>query len=107
MHVDSLDTTFYANPADEELGLYLDQFAGLGLNDEKMVSVSGYVDSMGKNDGFVLDAGLRNVGVDTSGVAAMPDLEVDDRVLVTGEMDDADLFEKREILANDVTETSG
>lgn len=107
VYVEKLKTHFYANPADEEFTSNFAAMGGFSPEDDEWVSVSGFVESLAPSDGFALDVGLKNITVDASGAAVMPDLEEGDRVYVYGEMDDADLYEKREMLAQSVIETSG
>lgn len=98
--VDELSTYFYASSADEEGGYYSYPVANYA-NDDEWVAVTGTVVKE-TGDTMTIDTGGRDLTVDTHEVAF--DLAVDpgERVSVYGEMDDADLFESRELVASSV-----
>jgi len=104
VYLDKLNAYYYADPADEEGGFYAYPMARYAENDE-WVGITGTV--LSKNDdGFTLASGAQTLRVDTGDVDRPPLVDVGDRVSVYGEMDDADLFEGREILATSVVTLS-
>lgn len=98
---------FYANPADEE-GYYSPVLTPYGAADLTMagdwVSFIGTVASL-DGDTFTLDVGFRTVEVGTSDMKHNPlgdVVTVGDRVAVTGETENIDLFGGREVEAASV-----
>lgn len=111
VYVDSLNEYFYANAADEEEGVYL-QVLNDTLQDDEWVSLTGTVASINGKD-ITLDTGVYEYDVDASGLAYDPldangkeRIEVGERVVVFGRMDDADLFDDREIEASSISTLS-
>ncbi|WP_162914849.1 NirD/YgiW/YdeI family stress tolerance protein [Desertibaculum subflavum] len=100
VYVDKLHTYFYANPADEEGGYYNPPTSSLAT-DEEWVAMTGTVVRK-QGDELTLDTGTRNLTVDISEVPYDVFADAGDRITVYGEMDDADLFEGRELLATSV-----
>jgi len=112
VHIDGLNTYYYANAADEEGGYYSTMVTDF-VRDDEWLGVSGTVTAVQGRD-FVIDTGFDAVTVDTDTMAYDPlddvgrqRVDVGDRVAVFGEMDDADLFEAREILASSITMIEG
>jgi uncharacterized protein YdeI (BOF family) len=103
--VDQLDTYFYASSADEEGGYYSYPVSDYASDDE-WVTVTGTVVRR-EDETLTVDTGGQKLSVDVSSVGS--DLKVDPgaRVSVYGEMDDADLFEGRELVATSVVRLSG
>ena len=107
VQVDKLDTTFYADPRDEET-------LGLAVTVPITVSettVNGRVISMTEDD-FMLDTGMANLRVDIDDLASNPldddgFLQIDrgDRVSVTGDMT-SEFFEGRQLDADVIVELS-
>lgn len=108
VYVDSLRTQFYANADDEEdvtvpvIDYDILRTGGLSL--------TGTVQSIDGEE-FVLDTGVFDYRIDTQllfydpfDVAGTQHVAVGDRVSVTGSIDDADFFDKREIDATSLTE---
>lgn len=101
VYVDELDTYFYADPADEESGYY-SFTTELYPRDEDWVSLTGTV--LERNgDELRLDTGAWIYAVDLDDAGYNAAVGPGDRVSVRGEMDDADLFEGRQIEATSVT----
>ncbi len=109
VYVSSLNEYLYADPTDEEgdparSGNFTPGFF-TGADDGEWLSFSGRVTEI-KGDELSVDTGVSRLRVDTSvvpGALVAPSVSVGDRVLVTGEMDAADFFDKREVEANSVT----
>ncbi|SLK09580.1 DUF5666 domain-containing protein [Novosphingobium mathurense] len=110
VYVDDLHTLFYASADDEEDAVVpvvdYDVLRTGGL------TLTGKVQSI-NGDEFQLDTGLFNYRVDTDKLYYDPfddtgiqHITVGDRVSVTGTMDSADLFDRREIDATALTELS-
>jgi uncharacterized protein YdeI (BOF family) len=104
---------YYASAADEEDGYYSFPIAsydwGNGARDDEWVVFTGTVKRVEGNE-LTLDTGTRELTVDASTAAGGlldaegdPLVDVGDRVSVSGEMDDADFFDGREIEASSVT----
>jgi uncharacterized protein YdeI (BOF family) len=100
VYVEELDTYFYANPADEEGG-YSSYTSEFYPEDEDWVSITGTVLTRTGTE-LTLDTGLKQMSVDMSDTGFNPDIDAEDRVSVTGTMDDTDLFDEREIEATSV-----
>lgn len=107
--VPRLNEYIYADPADEEgdpsvtgrvvPGLFA------GASDGDWLSFSGNVTGV-DGDEIMVDTGMSVLRVDTSPVPGgliTPSVDIGDRVLITGEMDAASLFDRREVEANSVT----
>lgn len=97
---------FSANPADEEDGYYAYSVgyftSDAAAKDDEWVAFTGTVRSI-DDDEIAVDTGFRTIDVDLGdarGTEAA--IDVGDRVSVTGEMDDADLFDAREVEATSV-----
>lgn len=112
VYVDSLNEFFYASSADEEDGYY--SFAANDYWDGgEWVSMTGEVMSIdGKQ--FTLDAGIGEYIVDTDRLGYNPlddegaeQIDIGERVVVSGEFDGFDLFSDEEIEAEAVTTLSG
>lgn len=106
VYVPKLGEYFFASAADEEEGGYVYPVYTLPLGpvtDDEWVSLVGTVTSI-DGDEMVIDAGLREYAVDGSGTVLDTGelIDVGDRVSVTGEMDDVDLFDRRELEASSV-----
>ena len=110
VYVPRLNEYIYADPEDEEgdptvMG---DIAPGLfsGARDGDWMSFSGRVTGI-EGDEILVDTGMSVLRVDTRpaipGGLVTPSVSVGDRVLVTGVMDAAGLFDKREVEANSVT----
>lgn len=107
VYVDSLNEHFFASAADEEEATFVaivhDQ-----LVDDEYVSLTGKVTKVdGQN--IIVDAGLYEYDVDANGLSYNPfdnegaeRIQVGERVAVYGRMDDADLFDDREIEASSI-----
>lgn len=111
VYVDSLNEYFYASAADEEEGLYV-QVLNDTLEDDEWVSLTGTVASI-KGDNIMIDTGTYEYDVDANGLAYNPldatgeeRIEVGERIVVFGRMDDADLFDDREIEASSIATLS-
>lgn len=102
--VDELSTYFYASSADEENGYYSYPVSNYATDDEWITVTGTVVEDTG--DRITIDTGGRNLAVDTSDVAFGLEVDPGARVSVYGEMDDADLFEGREIVASSVVRLS-
>ncbi len=112
VYVPRLNEYLYANPADEEGDLSLTHHIApvhVPTADEgDWLSFSGRVTAV-DGDEIMVDTGISSLQVDTSpipGDLVSPSVEIGDRVLVTGEMDAADLFDDREVEANSITKLS-
>jgi uncharacterized protein YdeI (BOF family) len=109
VYVPSLNEYIYADPQDEDSDPSLRTNFALGLfagaKEGDWLSFSGRVTGI-EGDEILIDNGISTLRVDTSPIPdglVPPSVEVGDRVLVTGEMDAADLFDKREVEANAIT----
>jgi uncharacterized protein YdeI (BOF family) len=109
VYVKSLNTMFYASAADEEGGMSPVVMVD-PLTDGESVSLTGKVTAI-SGDELTLDAGLLNYTVDVGELGYNPldnagpqRISVGDRISVFGRMDDADLFDNREIDAKSITE---
>lgn len=100
IYVDKLNTYFHADPEDEEGGYYSYPVSRYATDDE-WLGVTGTVLSRSGDD-LTLDTGAATLRIDTSEVYGEVKADPGDRVSVYGEMDDADLFEGRELLASSV-----
>ncbi len=112
VYVDSLNEYFYASSADEEDGYY-SYVANDFWDGGDWVSVTGEVSAVDKGQ-FTVDAGVREYDVDISQLSYNPlddkgveKIEVGERVVVSGEFDDVDLFSDDEVQAEAVTTLSG
>jgi uncharacterized protein YdeI (BOF family) len=112
VYVNDLHRYFYASPADEEDGYYTYFLALDPITNHESVSLAGTVSSI---DGeiMMLDAGLQNFRIDTGTLGYDPfdstgleKVDVGDHVVVSGRMDDGDLFDHREIDATGMTKLS-
>jgi uncharacterized protein YdeI (BOF family) len=107
VYVDNLNTYFYASAADEE-----DPF--ITVTTPPVVSaivVQGIVTDVDDEE-FTIDTGLREIRVETDAMYYDPlddegfqQIDVGDRVSVTGNIDD-DFFEGRELVASSITTLS-
>ncbi|MDZ7752972.1 MAG: S1 RNA-binding domain-containing protein [Gammaproteobacteria bacterium] len=105
VYVEDIGTTFYSSSVDEE-----DAYAVVNLTTPIVVSatwVEGNVTDVNGEE-FSIDTGPRQIRVDVSEMPYNPlddkgyqKVEKDDRVRVTGNMDD-DLLEGRELMADSV-----
>ena len=109
VYVKSLNTFFTASALDEE-GAALPVWAIDPLTDGESVTLTGTVQAIDGEE-LTLDAGLYNYTVDTGPLDYDPldndgpqRITAGDRVTVYGRMDDADLFDTREIDARAITE---
>lgn len=110
VYVDDLHTIFYASAADEEdVAIPIVDYDVLRTGG---LSLTGTVQSI-DGDEFMLDTGAYDYKIDTAPLYYDPfdttgfqHIAVGDRVSVTGTIDDADLFERREIDATSLTELS-
>ena len=109
VYVKSLNTMYFASAADEE-GAVVPILSVDPLTDGESVSLTGTVRQI-VGDELTLDAGLMNYRVDTASLDYDPldddgvqHIAVGDRISVFGRMDDADLFDRREIDAKVLTE---
>ena len=109
VYVKSLTTMYFASAADEE-GAVVPILSVDPLTDGESVSLTGTVRQI-VGDELTLDAGLMNYRVDTASLDYDPldddgvqHIAVGDRISVFGRMDDADLFDRREIDAKVLTE---
>jgi hypothetical protein len=106
VYVSKLGEYFFASAADEEEGGYVYPVYTLPLGqitNGEWVSLVGTVLSI-DGDEMMINTGLREFAVDGSGTTLDTSelVDVGDRVSVTGEMDDVDLFDRREIEASSV-----
>jgi uncharacterized protein YdeI (BOF family) len=100
VYIDKLDVYYYASAADEEGGYFAYPLAKQA-GESEWLGLTGSV--AGSNDeSITLDTGDENVEVSTDQLAQAPALQRGDRVIVYGEMDDADLFEGRQLVARSV-----
>lgn len=112
VRVDSRNEQFHASAADEaawpQLQILYDDVA-----DDEWLSLTGAVSRIDGEE-MILDTGLREYAVDTGRLGYDPfdseearlRIEAGERVIVFGEMDDADLFDDREIEASSITKLS-
>lgn len=107
--VPRLNEYIYADPEDEEgdpsLSYRFTPGVYSGSDDGDWMSFSGLVTAM-EGDEIMVDTGISSIRVDTSpvpGGLVSPSVDIGDRVLVSGELDAADLFDKKEVEANSVT----
>jgi len=111
VYIKPLSAYYFANAADEEDGYYS---AVIDLpNDDEWVSFAGEVTKI-DGENIVLDTGLIEYDVDAGNLGYDPfdreglgQIDVGERVVITGRMDDADLFDEREIEATSITTLSG
>lgn len=102
--VDELSTYFYASSADEEGGYYSYPVSDYASDGEWLTVTGSVVRDVGES--LTIDTGGQKLVVDTSSVASDLDVDPGARVSVHGEMDDADLFEGRELIATSVVHLS-
>ena len=112
VYVPRLQEFIYADPEDEEGDPSLTRGFAPGIfsvpEDGDWVSIAGSVTEQ-VGDVITVQTGVSLLNVDTSpdAVSILPrSVEVGDRVLVSGEMDAADLFELREVQASSITKLS-
>lgn len=111
VYLDSLNEYFYASSSDEE-----DGYSSFAANDYwdggDWVSLTGEVKSI-TEDQFVLDAGFREYDVDISQLGYDPyddkgsEIDVGERVIVSGEFEGFNLYSDAELEAEVVTTLSG
>lgn len=112
VYLPRLDTYYYSNTGNEDFGFYshpIDTYTRDGkAEDDAWVAFSGTVASIDDED-LMLDTGSRQIKIDTETMERSPidddgpqTVHVGDRISVTGEMDDADLFDTREVLASSI-----
>lgn len=112
VYVPRMNEYFFASAADEEEGNANPPPPGFGglAQDGEWISVTGTVKRIDGQE-LLIDTGFQTLAVDGSRIAKIPGVretpvgdtvEVGDRVSVTGEMDDADIFDSREIKASSV-----
>lgn len=111
VYIKPLGAYFFASAADEEDGYYaaLVDFP----EDDEWVSFAGKVARI-NGENLILDTGLIEFDVDAGNLGYDPfdreglgRIEVGERIVVSGRMDDADLFDDREIEATSITTLSG
>ncbi|KUJ82463.1 hypothetical protein AWR36_011700 [Microbulbifer flavimaris] len=109
VHVDSLNSTFFASPVDEEdiTNIYVGSYFAFPRTEGQEVSVTGMVKDIEGRE-FTLDTGVREMRIDTIGLGYNPlddegyqQIDAGDFVSVSGELD-LDFFEQREIRADRV-----
>lgn len=100
VYVDRLNEYYYASAADEEGGYYAYPMAKQA-GESEWLGLTGSVAGTGDRT-ITLDTGRTNVKVSTDNLTQAPAVQHGDRVIVYGEMDDADLFEERSLVANSV-----
>jgi len=112
VYVDSLGTYFYADPADEE-DAYLSYFSTQAADQGDWLALTGTVQKI-SDDQITLDIGSKTLTVDTDDLAydvneedSPWELSEGDRVSITGKIDDADLFDQRELNATSLVVLSG
>lgn len=111
VYLDSLNEYFYANSMDEEDG-YSSFAANDYWDDGEWISMTGEVKSI-TEDQFVLDAGFREYNVDISELGYDPyddqgsEIDVGERVVVSGEFEGFDLYSDADLEAEVVTTLSG
>ena len=108
VYIDKLNRYIYASASDEESGYNYSYLTADRAEDGEWISFTGTVI---EQDGEELrvDTGIREIKVDTSELTGPDELtwiDAGDRVSVYGEMDDADLFERREVIASSVVTLS-
>ncbi|GAK34733.1 hypothetical protein JCM17846_02480 [Iodidimonas nitroreducens] len=112
VYVDTLNEYFYASAADEEDGYY--SFVANDYWDGgDWISLTGEVISIDDNH-FTLDAGLVEYVIDTDQMSYDPlddegaeQVEVGERVVVSGEFDTFNLYDDEDIEAQALTTLSG
>lgn len=111
VYVKNINTTFYANSADEEDRSYTPTNYGYfsGLKEGAFVDLKGRITQVSGRE-FVLDTGIRKVTVDTKSLLYNPldkkgftRLEPGDLVRVTGTVED-EYFDSKEVSAATVIE---
>jgi uncharacterized protein YdeI (BOF family) len=101
VYIDKLRAYRYASSADEEGGYYAHPVAE-NATEEEWIGLSGTV--VGRDgEELRVDTGPERIVVSLEDLANPPQLDAGDRVSIYGAMDDADLFEKRELEAQSVT----
>jgi len=107
VYIASLNEYFYASAADEEGG-YFAYPAAQHSGQDSWTSLTGRVQNI-DNDMFILDTGVQAFEIDTGPLPYDPfdgegrELEAGDRVVVSGIVDDEDLFEDSHIEAMAIT----
>lgn len=109
VHLERLHTTYFASAADEEeIPISLPPIWMSG--DGEAVAFAGRVQSI-HGESMTVDTGLYDYRVDVGSLDYNPfdsdgaqHVAIGDRVSIIGEMDDADLFDRREVDAIAVTE---
>lgn len=111
VYVDSRNEHFFASAADEEEAVFT-AIIHDHLQDEEWVSLTGEVTRVDGQD-ITVDAGIHEYDIDANGLSYNPfdregeeRIEVGERVAVYGQMDDADLFDDREIEASSIVTLS-
>ena len=109
VYIPRLNEYLYADPADEEGDLSVTRSFAPGLfagaDEGDWLSFSGRVTAV-DGDEITVDTGISSMRVDTSPIPGdldPPSVAIGDRVLVSGVMDAADLFDQREVEASSVT----
>lgn len=107
VYVDSINEFFFASAADEEEASYVALVHDF-LQDGEWVSLTGEVTAVDGQD-IKLDAGLYEYDIDANSLSYNPfddegkeRIQVGERIMVYGHMDDADLFDDREIEASSI-----
>lgn len=100
VYIDRLDTYFYASASDEEDGPY-PRGAQMHTMRDEWVSMTGTITGL-TGATLELDTGSRTFSVDLSDAKYNKDIGKGDRVTVTGNLNEADLFERWEIVASSV-----
>lgn len=103
VYVPKLGEYFYASASDEEEAYPIYSLPLGIIEDESWVSLVGTVTDI-DGDEMMIDVGLREFAVDGSDTTLDNSelIDIGDRVSVTGEMDNVDLFDRREIEASSV-----
>lgn len=98
-----LQERLWANAADEEGDYTL--FSPIDMPDQgDWLGVTGRVTAIDlADDEMIVDLGDQTIQVDTTGMGVVPLATIGDRVSVYGRLDDADLWDAREIDAASVT----
>lgn len=111
VYVDSRNEHFFASAADEEEAVLV-SLVHDHLRDDEWVSLTGKVTRVNGQD-ITLDTGIHEYDIDANGLSYNPfdsegaeRIEVGERVAVYGVMDDADLFDDREIEASSIVTLS-
>jgi uncharacterized protein YdeI (BOF family) len=103
VYVEKLGEHFYASAADEEDPTPIITVIDYINEGEQLALTGTVVRANPSSNELILDTGPTNIHVDTDGVRDADRVDVGDHIFVVGAMDDADLFEGREILADSMT----